>query len=40
VNIIDSEYVDIRKFIGTLEVIQDATEVRSLEGEQRLHDWE
>ncbi|MHA2425858.1 MAG: DUF438 domain-containing protein [Candidatus Thorarchaeota archaeon] len=27
-------------FMGTLEVSQDATEIRSLEGEQRLLDWE
>jgi DUF438 domain-containing protein len=31
---------DDGKFIGTLEVTQDMTEVRSLEGEQRLLDWE
>jgi DUF438 domain-containing protein len=31
---------DDGKFIGTLEVTQDVTEVRSLEGEQRLLDWE
>ena len=27
-------------FIGTLEVSQDVTEIRSLEGEKRLLDWE
>jgi len=27
------------EFLGTLEVTQDATEIRSLEGEQRLLDW-
>ena len=31
---------DDGKFVGTLEVTQDVTEVRSLEGEQRLLDWE
>ncbi len=31
---------DDGKFIGTLEVTQDVTEVRSLEGEHRLLDWE
>ncbi|MHA2024459.1 MAG: DUF438 domain-containing protein [Candidatus Thorarchaeota archaeon] len=31
---------DAGKFIGTLEVSQDVTEIRSLEGEQRLLDWE
>ncbi|MFX1483773.1 MAG: DUF438 domain-containing protein [Promethearchaeota archaeon] len=30
---------DSGNFIGTLEVTQDATEVRSLDGEQRLLDW-
>ncbi|MFW9869143.1 MAG: PAS domain-containing protein, partial [Candidatus Thorarchaeota archaeon] len=30
---------DEGKFIGTLEFTQDATEIRSLEGEQRLLDW-
>lgn len=28
------------EFLGTLEVSQDATEIRSLEGEQRLLDWD
>lgn len=27
------------EFLGTLEVSQDVTEIRSLEGEQRLLDW-
>jgi len=31
---------DNGKFVGTLEVSQDVTEIRSLEGEQRLLDWE
>jgi DUF438 domain-containing protein len=31
---------DSGEFIGTLEVTQDLTEARSLEGEQRLLDWE
>ncbi|MHA2396693.1 MAG: DUF438 domain-containing protein [Candidatus Thorarchaeota archaeon] len=31
---------DDGKFVGTLEVTQDVTEVRSLEGEQRLLDWD
>ncbi len=31
---------DNGEFIGTLEVTQDLTEARSLEGEQRLLDWE
>ncbi|MHA2359870.1 MAG: DUF438 domain-containing protein [Candidatus Thorarchaeota archaeon] len=31
---------DDGKFIGTLEVSQDVTDIRSLEGEQRLLDWE
>ena len=31
---------DNGEFIGTLEVTQDVTEVRSLEGEKRLLDWE
>ncbi|MHA2362941.1 MAG: DUF438 domain-containing protein [Candidatus Hodarchaeales archaeon] len=31
---------DNGKFIGTLEVSQDITEARSLEGEQRLLDWD
>ena len=31
---------DKGKFVGTLEVSQDVTEIRSLEGEQRLLDWE
>jgi DUF438 domain-containing protein len=31
---------DNGEFIGTLEATQDVTEVRSLEGEQRLLDWE
>ncbi|MGY5876899.1 MAG: DUF438 domain-containing protein [Candidatus Thorarchaeota archaeon] len=31
---------DNGEFIGTLEVSQDVTEIRSLEGEQRLLDWE
>lgn len=30
---------DDGKFIGTLEATQDATEIRSLDGEQRLLDW-
>ena len=30
---------DNGEFIGTLEVSQDITEIRSLEGEQRLLDW-
>ncbi|MHA1290188.1 MAG: PAS domain-containing protein, partial [Candidatus Thorarchaeota archaeon] len=28
------------EFMGTLEATQDATEIRNLEGEQRLLDWE
>ena len=31
---------DEGKFAGTLEVSQDVTEIQSLEGEQRLLDWE
>ncbi len=31
---------DDGKFIGTLEATQDATEIRSLDGEQRLLDWQ
>ncbi len=31
---------DDGEFVGTLEATQDVTEVRSLEGEQRLLDWE
>ena len=31
---------DNGEFIGTLEATQDVTEVRSLEGEQRLLDWD
>ncbi|MFW9807299.1 MAG: PAS domain-containing protein, partial [Candidatus Thorarchaeota archaeon] len=31
---------DNGEFIGTIEVTQDATEIRSLEGEQRLLNWE
>ncbi|MHA1958723.1 MAG: DUF438 domain-containing protein [Candidatus Thorarchaeota archaeon] len=31
---------DDGKFVGTLEVSQDVTEIRTLEGEQRLLDWE
>ncbi|MFX1520504.1 MAG: DUF438 domain-containing protein [Promethearchaeota archaeon] len=31
---------DKGKFVGTLEVSQDVTEIRSLEGERRLLDWE
>ena len=27
------------EFMGTLEVSQDVTEIRSLDGEQRLLDW-
>jgi DUF438 domain-containing protein len=27
-------------FVGTLEVSQDVTEIRSLDGEKRLLDWE
>jgi DUF438 domain-containing protein len=28
------------EFIGTLEVSQDVTDIRSLEGEKRLLDWD
>ncbi|MFX1579949.1 MAG: DUF438 domain-containing protein [Promethearchaeota archaeon] len=31
---------DNREFMGTLEITQDVTEIRSLEGEKRLLDWE
>ena len=31
---------DNGEFVGTLEVSQDVTDIRSLEGEHRLLDWE